>query len=59
MKFIELKDYSGHYFYVNTYDIILIEYYDIDFSKIYLRNREYPIVAKEIPEKIYDKIKSK
>lgn len=46
MKFIELKDYSGHYFYVNTYDIILIEYYDIDFSKIYLRNREYPIVAK-------------
>ena len=36
MKFIKLKDYSGHYFYVNTYDIILIEYYYMDFSKIWI-----------------------
>lgn len=38
---------------------ILIEYYDINYSKIYLRSREYPLVAKELPEQIYDKLKSK
>ena len=58
MKFIKLKDYSGHYFCINTYDIILIEYYDINYSKIYLRSHEYPLVAKELPEQIYDKITS-
>lgn len=58
MKFIKLKDHSRHYFYINIYDIILIEHYDMDYSKIYLRGREYPLVAKELPEQIYDKIKS-
>ena len=54
MKFIKLKDFTGHYFCINAYDIVLIEHYDIDCSKIYLRNYEYPLISKELPEKIYE-----
>ena len=58
MKFIMLKDPIGRYFYINVYDIVLIEHYDINYSKIYLRNHECQFVSKELPEEIYDKIKS-
>ena len=53
MKFIKLKDCSGHFFCINLYDIILIEHYDINHSKIYLRSRDYPLVAKQSSEEIY------